>query len=248
MNHLEHCDALELEIHRFTDLLRDADPLCSVPSCPGWSIRDLGEHLGVIHRWTEHLVRNQAPVRISSDDMNLERGLVSASWFLEGGSQLLATLRHLDPDLSMWAWGADQHVRFWSRRQLHETLMHRIDVEMALGLTPYVETNVAADAIDEFLANVHHAAAFSPRITELIGNRNRLAFTQSDGDNRWVVVLSDDGISVTRDNKSADVEFRANTLDLLLVLYRRRSIQEVDFRVSGDEQLLLTWLERTALE
>jgi hypothetical protein len=26
----------------------------------------------------------------------------------------------------MWAWGPDKHARFWSRRMLHETAVHRV--------------------------------------------------------------------------------------------------------------------------
>ena len=63
-----------------------------------------------------------------------------------------------DPGSSMWAWGADQHARFWSRRQLHETLVHRCDLELAQSGRPSVPAHLAADTIDEFLDNL---AAFA---------------------------------------------------------------------------------------
>jgi hypothetical protein len=147
----------------------------------------------------------------------------------------------------MWAWGADQHARFWSRRQLHETLLHRIDLELAQGVEPHADAPVAADAIDEFLVNLPGAAAFSPRITELVGLGSRLAFTQLDGERRWVVMLGENGIAFMRDDELADVELAANTLDLLLVLYRRRRIDEVNFSLAGDQELLRFWLDRSAL-
>ena len=247
MNHLEHCEALDVEITRFSDVLGASDPLRSVPSCPAWSVRDLGEHLGEVHRWAEHLVREHAQVRISSNDMGLDLGPVSPSWILEGGTQLLATLRKCNPDLAMWAWGADQHARFWSRRQLHETLMHRIDLELALGVEPHADATTAADAIDEFLVNLPCAKVFAPKVTELVGSGSRLAFTERDGDRRWVVMLGEDGISLVQDNELADVELRANTLDLLLVLYRRRQIEEVNISITGDRELLHFWLANSAL-
>jgi len=219
-----------------------------VPSCPGWSIRDLGEHLGEVHRWAEYLVREHAQVRVSPSDMGLNYESLSPTWILEGGAQLLATLRNCDPNLVIWAWGSDQHARFWSRRQLHETLMHRIDLELVLGIGPRAPVSVAADAIDEFLVNLPYAAVFSPRVTELIGSGSRLAFTQLDGDGRWVVTLGENGVTLTRDDELADVELSANTFDLLLVLYRRRSMEGFEFVLTGDQDLLSFWLARSALE
>jgi uncharacterized protein (TIGR03083 family) len=248
MNHLEHCAALEIEITRFSDVVEVSDFERAVPSCPAWTVRDLGEHLGEVHRWAEHLVRERAQVRISSRDMTLDKGPVSPSWIREGGAQLFTTLRNCDPDLGMWAWGADQHARFWSRRQLHETLVHRIDLELALGVEPYAEATVAADGIDEFLVNLPGAVRFSPRVSELVGDGSRLAFTELDGESRWVVVLGENGISVVHDDKPADVEFAAHALDLLLVLYRRRQIDEVKFTLNGDQELFDFWHARSALE
>jgi uncharacterized protein (TIGR03083 family) len=248
MNHLEHCAFLDIEITRFSSTLEVADLTSAVPSCPAWTVRDLGAHLGEVHRWAEHLVRERAQARISSNDMGLDQGPVSPTWMLEGGAQLLATLRGCDPDLPMWAWGADQHARFWSRRQLHETLLHRIDLELALGLTSHADTAVAADAIDEFLVNLSSAARFSPKVKNLVGSGSRLAFTQLDGSRRWVVMLGENGISFVGDDETADVELTTNTLDLLLVLYRRRQLDDVDFSLTGKQELLHFWLANSALE
>ena len=247
MNHLEHCAELEVEIARFATILETADPLGRVPSCPAWSIHDLAGHLGGIHRWAEYLVRVRSQVRMSSHDMGLDAGPPSAAWILEGGTQLLVALRSCDPDAPMWAWGADQHARFWSRRQLHETLMHRIDLELAVGVEPRAASVVAADGIDEFLVNLPFAATFSPGVRELTGSGSRLAFKQADGDRRWVVVLGERGISYVHDDVPADVELVADTLELLLILYRRRQIDEADVSITGDGELLRFWLARSAL-
>jgi len=96
----------------------------------------------------------------------------------------------------MWAWGADQRVRFWSRRQLHETLVHRIDVELALGLVPAASPAVAADAIDEFLVNLSGAAYFSSRVKDLRGDGERLSFQATDQGREWSVSLLPEGFEV----------------------------------------------------
>ncbi|SCK59943.1 TIGR03083 family protein [Streptomyces sp. SceaMP-e96] len=67
-----------------------------------------------------------------------------------------------DPDAPMWAWGVDQHARFWMRRMLFETLVHRTDAERAVGRRPVIDPALATDGVDEFLANLPFATSFAP--------------------------------------------------------------------------------------
>jgi uncharacterized protein (TIGR03083 family) len=247
VDHLEHCEALQGEIGRFAGALADSDPDRPVPSCPGWSVRDLTTHLGSVHRWAEHLVRTRAQHRIPPDDVIGPGGPVGPSWILDGGATLVHTLRGADPDLGMWAWGPDHHARFWSRRQLHETVVHRFDLELALGTGPSVDAAVATDGIDEFLVNLPSAAAFSPGVDELAGLGSRLAFTALDGNRRWVVALDQRGVSLVDDGGEVDAELAAGAQELLLVLYRRRGIGEAAVSTTGDRALLEFWWEHSAL-
>jgi uncharacterized protein (TIGR03083 family) len=248
VDHLEHCDALEVEISLFAGLLQDADNEQAVPSCPEWSILDLAGHLGRVHRWAESLVQNLAPTRISPHELVSERNPVDSAWIREGGVRLLTTLRQTDPNLGMWAWGADQHVRFWSRRQLHETLIHRTDLQLAMDRQPHVDDEIAADGIDEFLVNLPAAAVFSPLIDELRSVNGRLAFRDPRTSRRWVVQTDVSGARLVYDEDPVDVEFTAGGLDLLLALYRRRSLEDVEGIVEGDESLLRFWLDHSALD
>jgi len=96
--------------------------------------------------------------------------------------------------------------------------------------------------------NLSSAARFSPKVKNLVGSGSRLAFTQLDGSRRWVVMLGENGISFMGDDETADVELTTNTLDLLLVLYRRRQLDDVDFSLTGEQELLHFWLANSALE
>jgi uncharacterized protein (TIGR03083 family) len=179
--------------------------------------------------------------------MNQDRGPASAAWILEGGATLLRTLRSTDPVIDMWAWGSDQHVRFWSRRQLHETVIHRVDLELAAHKEPTVDEVVALDGIDEFLVNLPSSKSFSAGATELMEHSGQLAFSELDGGRRWHVDVARGGMGISRDGRPADVELTANGRDLLLVLYRRRHIDEANVGVAGDRDLLDFWLEHSAL-
>ena len=187
-------------------MLAASDPERPVPTCPGWTVQDLASHLGSVHRWAEQLVRERAQQRIPWSDRGYDRWPANPSWIVDGGTSLLAALRSTDPDIGMWSWGADQHVRFWSRRQLHETVIHRVDLELAMDREPAGSQAVAADGIDEFLVNLLSARPFSPGVGELVGEGSRLAFTEVDGNGRWLVALEEGGISLPNDHGPVDVE------------------------------------------
>jgi uncharacterized protein (TIGR03083 family) len=253
VDHLELCDLLAVEVDRFATLI-DGVPLdIAVPSCPGWSLRDLTAHLGTVHRWAEHLVRARAQERIPSSSMGLGEPSPSPAWLREGGQVLVATLRSADPEEPMWAWGADKHVRFWSRRQLHETLVHTMDAELALGKAPAAAASLAADAVDEFLANLPRAVYFSPKVANLRGDGAQLEFRATDEDRAWWVTLGAEGFEVAPGTRSAPAAPAGATLKgpadvLLLVLYRRLPVGTAGMTVSGDASLVDFWLANSALE
>jgi uncharacterized protein (TIGR03083 family) len=248
MDHRQHCDLLADEIEHFAEVIDGEPTAVLVPSCPGWSLADLTGHLGTVHRWAEHLVRVRAQERISGAAMALGEPQASARWLRAGGEVLLSTLREADPAAPMWAWGGDQHVRFWSRRQLHETMVHRMDAELALGRAPGASPAVAADAIDEHLANLPRAAAFSLRVANLHGHGGRLAFVASDAASSWVVTLRPNGFDVVADLGPSDVVVQGPAVTLLLVLYRRLPLGADGIRVAGERPLVELWLANSALE
>jgi uncharacterized protein (TIGR03083 family) len=247
MDHLEHCDLLEVEIDNFANTLEVAPPETRVPSCPDWSVEELAQHLGTIHRWAEHLVRVGANAYESSDSMNLDHGPVGADWIRDGGSRLVATLRASDPDGAMWAWGHDQHVRFWSRRQLHETLIHRMDLDLTMGRVPETEPRIAVDGIDEFLVNLVSAAGFSPKVRELRGTGEVLHVVATDADAEWSIELLPDGFELTEDTSTPTASLRGPSTDLLLVLYRRLPLASTKVSGTGRRELIDFWIAHSAL-
>ena len=248
MNHLEHCDALELEIAAFAEVLSTEDLGANVESCPGWTVADVAEHLGLIHRWATALVQRRAPGRISFEELGFTSAVATPQWLEEGGSDLVATLRACDPTVAMWAWGPDQHARFWSRRQLHETLVHRMDIELAVGRTPKVAPALAIDAIDELLANLGSARRFSPKVDELRGRGERIGFRALEDGHRWTVTLLEDRFVVAHDDDDVDAEVTGPALDLLLALYRRTPLSTANLTIGGDTSIVDFWIDHSALQ
>lgn len=248
MNHQEHCDALEVEVERFALAMNGVDGAAPVHSCPGWSVLDVAEHLGTIHRWADELVQRRSSDRIPLPALELLDGEMSPAWIREGGHRLVATLRAANPDDAMWAWGVDQHVRFWSRRQLHETLVHRMDIELAGDVVPESSTDVAVDAIDEFLANIQTLSKFSSTVASIRGTGEQLGIREVKSGSAWTIALSEEGFRVRAGAGTTSAEIAGPSVDLLLVLCRRRAPGERGVTLSGDEQLATYWLDRALFE
>ena len=248
MDHLECCDALAIEIGRFANVMSTMARDEEIPSCPGWSVVDLAEHLGLIHRWAEELVRKRAPERIPRVASLENRDVVRPEWIEDGGRQLVTTLLGADPQDEMWAWGRDQHVRFWSRRQLHETLVHRMDLELAAQRSPRAETPVVIDAIDEFLCNFENDAKKSPGRSSLRGNGEKLAFRPSDSQTMWLITFDEDGFRVSNDEADFDAELTGTSVDLLLVILGRRGVGEGPVELNGDRRIVDLWLAHSAFD
>lgn len=248
VNYVEHCDVLEVEIDRFATVFEEANHSTMVPSCPEWSVLDLAEHLGHVHRWAEHLVRVRATERVPSAEMDFERGPVSARWIRSGGASLLSLLRSGNPEEAMWAWGVDQHLRFWSRRLLHETFVHRIDLELAVGQFPVVDSVMACDAIDEFFVNLESAGDFSPNVNKICGRDELLRITATDVAGTWTIQLLESGFRLIDSQQTPHVELSGYAPELLMVLFRRRTIDDSDVAVEGDRTLIDYWLANSAFE
>src|SRR5687768_9598890 len=152
-------------------------------------------------------------VRLSSKDLDLDHpdGPADyARWVRTGVHELVATLRGADPDAEVWGWGADKHVRFWSRRMLHETLIHRTDLEITTRTEPVIEDAVAVDGINEFLENLPHARRFRPEVMSLRGGGEAIAFSATDADARWTIRLVSEGFEwSTQGADDARVHVRA---------------------------------------
>ena len=131
-----------------------------VPTCPGWTVRELVAHQGMVHRWAAGCVRGER-----DDDAceAIEReGLESQdvlAWLDEGATDLLSTLAFAPADLDAWFFLPDAPGtrNGWARRQCHETTIHAVDaMSAARGSVPpaaetWIRSGIAVDGVDELL-------------------------------------------------------------------------------------------------
>lgn len=148
-----YLDHIRLESRRFRDVLADCDPSARVPSCPDWTAADLLWHLTGVQTFWERIVRErpagpdeewEEPERPSTYDE-----LLAA--FDNRHAAFVTALEASEPAEPAWTWSTEQTVGFTFRRQAHESLIHRLDAELAAGSVTALDPRLAADGVDEAL-------------------------------------------------------------------------------------------------
>jgi uncharacterized protein (TIGR03083 family) len=249
---VDHRAAIAVETARLVAALQDADLTTAVPSCPGWSLADLVKHTGGVQRWFSSLLRAhiQEPPRSREVDLRLpERREEYPDWLTDSATVAAQAFAATDPDLPMWAWGVDQHARFWARRMLFETLLHRVDAELALGRRPTIDRPSAVDGVDEFLVNLPFATSFAPHVANLRGPDKAIRFRATDGEENWLVRLRPDGFGLGTNPgaaETADSTVHGTAADLLLLVYGRLHHDAASFARDGDDDLLSHWFANSA--
>ncbi|WP_042381165.1 maleylpyruvate isomerase family mycothiol-dependent enzyme [Streptacidiphilus melanogenes] len=244
MSTVDHRAAVAAETARFVGVVERADLSAPVPTCPGWTLTDLVRHAGSVQRWFAVLLRGRIQQPPTSRDVELklpEEAAGYPQWLADSLVEATGAIDAGDLDDPMWAWGVDQHARFWVRRMLFETLVHRSDAELALGLRPEIEPTLALDGVDEFLVNLPNAVMFAPGTAELRAENRTIRFGCPEG--HRVVRLRPDGFGVEPDSDGpvdASVD-AATAADLLLLLYGRYDRTADAFERSGDQGLLDHW-------
>ncbi len=250
MDHETHCDLLEAELATTEAAFRAVDPAAPVPACPDWTVADLAKHLGGVHRWAAHLVATLATERDRAPQDPTRPGTDAtadewADWLADGGRRLVATLRAADGAAPVWTWGDGTDVAWWTRRQLHETLVHRIDAQQAAGAEWSVDPEVAVDAIDEHLGNIAASAYFSSGVANLKGDGS-LHLHATDTEGEWMIELRDDGFDISHAHGKGTVAARGAAGDLLAAVTNRGTTERLE--VFGDADLLRWWMTNSALD
>ncbi|MGO9911130.1 MAG: maleylpyruvate isomerase N-terminal domain-containing protein [Acidimicrobiales bacterium] len=126
-----------------------------VPTCPDWTLDDLAIHLGRIYSWVGAILDYDPAGPPDRDQIpQYSEGQPPADWMRTGLDRVLRLLGDIPVGATRWNFvtGPDSPVAFWWRRQMHETLIHRVDAELAAGAeVDAAAPEVAADGISELL-------------------------------------------------------------------------------------------------
>jgi len=241
MRYDEHLVAVERESAAIAAGLR-AGPLdVTVPTCPDWSLLDLGTHLGSFSGLWSHVIcegtgRPKTP--FAEPAAGEARSEWFADWYEEQTGHLLGQLRSTDPDARVWTWDpGDQTAAFVARRSAHELAVHRFDVQAARSTTQPIDGELAADGIEEIFAMIAAWRAAGSDVGSGAGETMHLHASEPDAE--WTLTLGADGLGVERIHVRSDLALRGSASDLELTLYGRPTIGPVTS--FGDSAVLDAW-------
>lgn len=237
--------AIRRESDRFSELARAADPTARVPSCPDWSVADLVWHLGEV-QWfwgTDVELRASDPGPIEATKPARPEGYEElVAWGRAQAERMIHLLATTSDDVPVWTWAlaeGDHNVGFVRRHQVQEAAVHRWDLEHAsTGAPAAIDAEAAADAVDEILAVT---LPWGVRADKPLPGTVHLHCTDVDGE--WFITAAG---AVERAHAKGDVAVRGSASDLLLGLYGRIPLGDLD--VIGDAPLARELLDRLNTE
>ena len=232
MQTAEYLDTLARDSEALADAADAAGPDAAVPTCPGWTVADLVGHMVQGDRWARAVVESRSTERVMPEiPADAPAGAALVPYFRVGAQELVATLRAVPPDTSVWTFSAaDRTARFWCRRRAQETAVHRVDAQSAAGSVQPVDQALAADGIDELLT------VFLPRLAGGVVLDGSVHVHCTDTEGEWLVRRDGDDLVVTREHAKGDVAARGSASDLLLFLWGRVPASALE--VFGDADAL----------
>ena len=239
---MEPSRLLECLSSDYTDLLSAAtstDLSAAVPSCPAWTVADLVTHVAEVY-----LHKTEAMRLLDWPDPWPPQGLEDeppVPLLQRAYRELTAEFAMRKPDDPSRTWHEpDQTVRFWIRRMAQETVIHRIDGQLAAGtpVTP-VPDDLATDGVDEvlklFLA--YGATSWPQEYAEAASGHPETMNAKESivveaGPASWTVTLEPRTVTATDGAEaSARALIAGDPEDVLRWLWGRGG----EVRVSGDE-------------
>lgn len=236
----EYLAALARDGRRIADVADETGPDAEIGTCPGWRMRDLLAHLGGVHRWAAAHVATGRREPYPAEEQEAFFVTVGdgelVDWVRTGHRALVETLSCADPGIDCWSFlPAPSPLSFWSRRQAHETAIHRADAESALGGRPDWTPAFAADGVAElfegFFARPSGRLRSDPPCV--------MSVAATDADAAWTIRIEPNGRRIVRGVEPADLAVRGCARDLYLLLWNRCGAERVI--LDGDPRPLEVW-------
>jgi uncharacterized protein (TIGR03083 family) len=214
------------------------DPSAPVPGLE-WDARTVVTHTGAVHRWAADIVARRLATNETGGSIafwpDITDQLRLVSWFEQGAALLVSTLRNAPVSLDCFTFIPGVAPRsFWTRRQAHETAIHRGDVEAAAGgPVTAVNASFAQDGLAEIVGAFATEAGFAT------ARAGRLLLQASDGP-AWLVTFGGESNQVTSGElvgTPADATVRGTSDQL----YRWAWNRPAPVVATGDPQTLASW-------
>lgn len=145
MNYLDHVRAESARLGEVARMGLDAP----VPSCPGWTVDSVVRHVAQVYVHKVEVLRLGALPDPWPPDFS---GRDSLEWYDEAREAIVESLEKAGTGLETWTFNPRVSTSgFWHRRMALESVVHRIDVELAHGVVTPIDAELALNGIDELL-------------------------------------------------------------------------------------------------
>jgi uncharacterized protein (TIGR03083 family) len=231
-------DCLSADFTRLRQLASSIDPTAPVPSCPEWTVDRLVRHVAEVYLHKTECMRQGTFPRPWPPDLSAEPALALLD---RAYAELTGEFAMRRPEAQAATWyEPEQTVGFWIRRMAQETVIHRVDAELAaeVPMAPIPE-DLAVDGIDEvlerFLGYGSHrwVEDFKPSLPD---RAMPPVLVATDGYG-WLVRATPDGasIEVATPRAEAPAAVSGDPVPLLLWLWRRGA---GGVEIDGDGELI----------
>lgn len=237
----QHLAHLRTEGHRLASMPVGALD-APVPTVEGWTVERVVRHVGKVHQWVLNILAGGPEVDVgeaAAAAPGMPKGADCLPAYRDTVEALVSALADRDPDEIVGSFVGPMPAAFWIRRQAQEVAVHRIDaadaVAAAGGPSPEpIATDLAADGIDEwcrFWLAQRWPMRYGAFPDDLVGRTLHLHGTDEpappDGA-EWHLTIAPDTVDVIAAHQKGDVALRGPAADLLLALWRRRTLATLD--------------------
>ena len=237
-----------------------ADSDAEVPTCPGWTVTDLAQHVGETQHWVAEIIERRIadPTQLPTEMAAMPPEPAAwPAWLRDGGARAAEAFSDEALEAPVFNAAADDRTggEFWLSSLLNESVIHGADAAYAAGRDHHVDADVAAHLISNHLAMLTSPtwAAQRPESADALrGAGETLHWHATDGGlggaGDWFVERRPAGATWQPRSGVADVSVSGPAASLLLVLTRRRRLGDEADRVSveGDPDLVRHWIESSA--
>lgn len=245
MNLDSYLAAIRDDARRTAACAESGDLAAPIAGCPDWDLRTLVVHLGSVHRWATHAIQQGAApamINVASPEPDAT-GEDLAAWLRLGAGVLADVLATTPLDANTWHPFPLEHKAWvWSRRQTHETAMHRWDAEFATLGSSTLDPVVAADGLHEFFEMLLPRTLFREGGTapDMSLHVHCTDEGLADGAGEWIMWGENGEYRMEAVHRKGDAALRGSAADLLLAVMGRTDSAGLD--IIGDRNAATAWL------
>ncbi|MGC4944237.1 maleylpyruvate isomerase family mycothiol-dependent enzyme [Kribbella sp. DT2] len=234
-----YLDCLRADSDRLAEVAR-LGLTAAVPSCPGWTVDSVVRHTATVYLHKIEILRlGRLPDPWPPDLTDRE----PLALYDEARAALLNALEKAGTSLETWTFSpSDRTSGFWYRRMALETVVHRVDAELAHAVVTPIDRDLALDGIDEVLTLMVGGPWWAEGDTT--APVDATVRVTADG-NSWTIKADATSAIVTRDTDAeVAAEIYGDPTDVLLWLWGRHDDSAV--QTSGSPEAVKAFRGRVA--